>query len=151
MNDTADAAIRRPATKVLLVEDSLANRDMLTRRLERRGFVVCSAEDGPSGVAMAVSEMPDVILMDVALGAMDGWEATRRIKADPRTTNIPIIALTAHALDTDRDKSVEVGCADFDTKPVDLARLLGKIEGALSGSVNGHARCGDESAVALGR
>jgi CheY-like chemotaxis protein len=104
---------------------------MLTRRLERRGYVVCSAEDGPIGVAMSASEMPDVILMDVALGAMDGWEATRRIKADPRTANIPIIALTAHALDTDRDKSVEVGCADFDTKPVDLARLLGKIEMAL--------------------
>jgi len=117
--------------KILLVEDSLPNRDMLTRRLERRGFTVCSAVDGPSGVAMAASEMPDVILMDVALGTMDGWEATRRIKANPRTANIPIIALTAHALATDRDKSVEVGCTDFDTKPVDLARLLGKIQAAL--------------------
>jgi len=117
--------------KILLVEDSLPNRDMLTRRLERRGFTVCSAVDGPSGVAMAASEMPDVILMDVALGAMDGWEATRRIKANPQTANIPIIALTAHALATDRDKSVEVGCTDFDTKPVDLARLLGKIQAAL--------------------
>lgn len=104
---------------------------MLTRRLQSRGFVVCSAEDGPSGVAMAASEMPDVILMDVALGAMDGWEATRRIKADPRTANIPVIALTAHALATDRDKSIEIGCTDFDTKPVDLARLLGKIQAAL--------------------
>jgi CheY-like chemotaxis protein len=117
--------------KVLLVEDSLPNRDMLTRRLQRRGFTVCSAVDGPSGVAMAASEMPDVILMDVALGAMDGWEATRRIKANPQTTGIPIIALTAHALATDRDRSVEVGCADFDTKPVDLARLLGKIQATL--------------------
>ena len=119
-------------TKILLVEDSVANRDMLTRRLERRGFSVCGAADGPSGVAMAASEIPDLILMDVALGAMDGWEATRRIKANPNTTNIPIIALTAHALATDRDKSVEVGCSDFDTKPVDLLRLLGKIEKCLA-------------------
>jgi len=120
------------AIKILLVEDSFANRDMLTRRLERRGFVVCGAADGPSGVAMSVSQMPDLILMDVALGpAMDGWEATRLIKGDARTTQIPIIALTAHALATDRDKSIEVGCADFDTKPVDLARLLGKIQACL--------------------
>jgi two-component system cell cycle response regulator DivK len=131
MIDIDDATPSPQAVKVLLVEDSLPNRDMLTRRLQRRGFTVCSAEDGPSGVAMSVSEMPDVILMDVALGAMDGWEATRRIKSDPRTAGIPIIALTAHALATDRDKSVEVGCADFDTKPVDLARLLGKIQGCL--------------------
>lgn len=130
MTDIVEAPSARP-TKVLLVEDSLPNRDMLTRRLERRGFKVCSAADGASGVAMSVSEMPDVILMDVALGAMDGWEATRLIKADPRTADIPIIALTAHALATDRDKSVQVGCNDFDTKPVDLARLLGKIEASL--------------------
>jgi 7-keto-8-aminopelargonate synthetase-like enzyme/DNA-binding response OmpR family regulator len=121
-----------PSTKILLVEDSDANRDMLTRRLERRGFQVRGAADGPSGVAMAGSEIPDLILMDVALGAMDGWEATRRIKANPKTSNIPIIALTAHALATDRDKSVEVGCSDFDTKPVDLLRLLGKIEKCLA-------------------
>jgi CheY-like chemotaxis protein len=133
MSATATAAAPRRATKVLLVEDSLPNRDMLTRRLERRGFAVCSAVDGPSGVAMSVSEVPDVILMDVALGAMDGWEATRLIKANPETMNIPIIALTAHALATDRDKSIEVGCTDFDTKPVDLARLLGKIDACLSG------------------
>jgi len=131
MIDIANAAASRRATKILLVEDSLPNRDMLTRRLQSRGFVVCSAEDGPSGVAMAASEMPDVILMDVALGAMDGWEATRRIKADPKTANIPVIALTAHALATDRDKSIEIGCTDFDTKPVDLARLLGKIQAAV--------------------
>jgi CheY-like chemotaxis protein len=133
MTATATAAAPQPAIKVLLVEDSLPNRDMLTRRLERRGFVVCSAADGPSGVAMSASEMPDVILMDVALGAMDGWEATRLIKSNPKTANIPIIALTAHALATDRDKSIEVGCTDFDTKPVDLARLLGKISACLSG------------------
>ncbi len=132
MTDDANAAATLPATKILLVEDSLPNRDMLTRRLERRGFLVCAAVDGASGVAMSVTEKPDLILMDVALGAMDGWEATRRIKADPRTMNIPIIALTAHALATDRDKSVEVGCSDFDTKPVDLARLLGKINACLA-------------------
>lgn len=132
MGHAAEAIIPASAVaKILLVEDSLPNRDMLTRRLERRGFKVCCAVDGPSGVAMAASEMPDVILMDVALGAMDGWEATRRIKANPRTAEIPIIALTAHALATDRDKSIEVGCSDFDTKPVDLARLLGKIHASL--------------------
>jgi len=118
-------------TKILLVEDNLANRDMLTRRLERRGFAVCGAVDGPSGVALAVSEMPDVILMDIVLGGMDGWEATRLIKDDPRTKSIPIIVLTASALSTDREMSIEVGCADFDTKPVDLERLLGKIQACL--------------------
>jgi len=117
--------------KLLLVEDSFANRDVLTRRLERRGYTVCCAADGPAGVAMSVSERPDLILMDVALGEMDGWQATLLIKADARTSNIPIIALTAHALATDREKSVEVGCADFDTKPVDLTRLLKKIQACL--------------------
>jgi 7-keto-8-aminopelargonate synthetase-like enzyme/DNA-binding NarL/FixJ family response regulator len=126
------AAPNSSSPKILLVEDSDANRDMLTRRLERRSFRVCGAADGPTGVAMAGTEIPDLILMDVALGAMDGWEATRRIKANPKTANIPIIALTAHALATDRDKSVEVGCSDFDTKPVDLLRLLGKIEKCLA-------------------
>jgi 7-keto-8-aminopelargonate synthetase-like enzyme/DNA-binding response OmpR family regulator len=130
--DISNTAALSRAAKILLVEDSLANRDMLTRRLERRGFSVCSAADGPTGVAMSVSESPDVILMDVALGAMDGWEATQLIKADPKTADIPIIALTAHALATCRDKSIEVGCSDFDTKPVDLARLLGKIEACLA-------------------
>jgi len=103
---SAAASNLAPPTKILLVEDSVANRDMLTRRLERRGFLVRGAADGPGGVAMAASEIPDLILMDVALGTMDGWEATRRIKANPKTANIPIIALTAHALATDRDKSV---------------------------------------------
>jgi CheY-like chemotaxis protein len=113
--------------KILLVEDNEMNRDMLTRRLLRRGYEVCSAPDGPSGVAMARSERPDVILMDIALGEMDGWEATTLIKAAPETAAIPIIALTAHALASDRDRSVAVGCSDFDTKPVDLERLIGKI------------------------
>ncbi len=117
--------------KILLVEDNEMNRDMLTRRLQRQGFAVCCAPDGPSGVAMAAQETPDLILMDVALGEMDGWEATQLIKSAPRTAAIPIIALTAHALSSDRAKSVEVGCADFDTKPIDLPRLLGKIGACL--------------------
>jgi two-component system, cell cycle response regulator DivK len=119
-------------TKILLVEDNEMNRDMLGRRLQRHGFTVCFAVDGPSGVSMARDEVPDLILMDVALGDMDGWEATRRIKANPWTAEIPIIALTAHALASDRAKSVEVGCVEFDTKPVDLPRLLGKIAACLS-------------------
>lgn len=118
--------------KILLVEDNEMNRDMLTRRLQRQGFEVASAVDGPSGVAMAGQILPDLILMDVALGEMDGWEATTLIKSSPRTAKIPIIALTAHALSTDRARSVEVGCADFDTKPVDLPRLLGKINTCLA-------------------
>jgi CheY-like chemotaxis protein len=117
--------------RILLVEDNEMNRDMLTRRLQRYGFSVCCAFDGAEGVAMAASELPDLILMDVALGAMDGWEATQLIKARPSTSTIPIIALTAHALASDRAKSVEVGCSDFDTKPVDLQRLLGKIRALL--------------------
>ena len=122
--------------KILLVEDNEMNRDMLGRRLQRQGFSVCFAVDGPSGVKMAADEAPDLILMDVALGDMDGWEATRLIKANPDTRQIPIIALTAHALASDRDTSVKVGCADFDTKPVDLPRLLGKIRGCLAGLVS---------------
>jgi len=107
------------------------NRDMLTRRLQRYGFSVCCAVDGTSGVAMAASENPDLVLMDVALGEMDGWEATQLIKANPATSDIPIIALTAHALASDRARSVEVGCSDFDTKPVDMQRLLSKIRALL--------------------
>lgn len=117
--------------KILLVEDNEMNRDMLTRRLQRQGFTVCCAPDGPTGVAMAARERPDLILMDVALGAMDGWEATTLIKAAPQSAAIPVIALTAHALSSDRAKSIEVGCADFDTKPIDLPRLLGKINACL--------------------
>ena len=120
--------------KILLIEDNEMNRDMLTRRLERNGFTVCCAVDGPSGVAMAAEQTPDLILMDVALGEMDGWEATTLIKARPSTAAIPIIALTAHALASDRDTSVQVGCADFDTKPVDLPRLLEKINTCLAAS-----------------
>lgn len=117
--------------KILLVEDNEMNRDMLTRRLRRKGFEICAASTGASGIAMAVVEDPDLILMDVALGEMDGWEATTLIKANPRTAGIPIIALTAHALSSDRARSAEVGCVDFDTKPVDLERLIGKINAQL--------------------
>ena len=117
--------------KILLVEDNQMNRDMLTRRLTRIGFDVCTAVDGATGVDAAYREAPDVILMDIALGEMDGWEATRRIKSNPSTRHIPVIALTAHALQSDREKSIQVGCADFDTKPVALPRLLGKIEDCL--------------------
>ena len=132
MNGAAQGGdVKVQAKRILLVEDCFENRDMLTRRLQRRGFDVCSAVDGATGVAMSVSERPDLILMDVALGEMDGWQATRLIKADGRTRGIPVIALTAHALDSDRQKSVEVGCSDFDTKPVDLARLLSKINNCL--------------------
>ena len=113
--------------RLLLVEDNEMNRDMLTRRLVREGFEIVCAPDGPTAVSMAASEQPDLILMDVALGEMDGWEATQLIKAQAGTSDIPIIALTAHALESDRRKSVEVGCVDFDTKPVDLPRLLSKI------------------------
>jgi len=133
MSSTPDDSRPTPRPpKILIVEDSFANRDMLTRRLERRGFTVCCAVDGAAGVAMSVAEQPDLILMDVALGEMDGWQATRLIKADARTATIPVIALTAHALASDRDKSVRAGCADFDTKPVDLARLLGKMQRCLT-------------------
>lgn len=118
-------------TKILLVEDNEMNRDMLGRRLQRSGFTVCFAVDGPSGVSLASQEMPDLILMDVALGEMDGWEATRLIKGNPKTAQIPIIALTAHALASDRETSVTVGCAEYDTKPVDMPRLLGKIKACL--------------------
>lgn len=117
--------------RILLVEDNEMNRDMLSRRLTRQGFEVVCAVDGPEGVARAEQDAPDLILMDVALGEMDGWEATTLIKARASTATIPIIALTAHALASDRQKSVEVGCIDFDTKPVDFQRLIGKINSAL--------------------
>jgi two-component system, cell cycle response regulator DivK len=115
-------------SKVLLVEDNEMNRDMLSRRLERNGFDVVYAQDGRIAVDLAGSEQPAVILMDMSLPVMDGWEATRRIKADPGTKNIPIIALTAHAMAGDRERAMEAGCEDYDTKPVDFPRLLGKIE-----------------------
>ena len=116
---------------ILIIEDNEINRDMLSRRLERRGFEVLTAEDGQQGIEMTRSESPDLILMDMSLPVLDGWEATRRLKADPELQEIPIIALTAHAMITDRERAFEVGCDDYDTKPVDFPRLLGKIRAIL--------------------
>ena len=117
--------------KILLVEDNEMNRDMLSRRLERRGYQVVMAVDGAEGVAMAQAEMPDLILMDMSLPVLDGWEATRRIRQNPPTSSIPMVALTAHAMAGDREKAVEAGCDDYDTKPIELPRLLEKIEALL--------------------
>jgi two-component system cell cycle response regulator DivK len=114
--------------RLLYVEDNEMNRDMLSRRLQRRGFDVLIAADGEQGVAMAAAEKPDLILMDMSLPVLDGWEATRRLKAALDTRRIPIIGLTAHAMATDRDKCLEAGCDDYDTKPVELGRLLDKIQ-----------------------
>ncbi|WP_026317336.1 response regulator [Ahrensia kielensis] len=119
------------STTVLIVEDHPVNRDIIGRRLSKRGYTIRYAVDGPSGVEGAVEFNPDIILMDIGLGEMDGCEATRRIKANPATTNIPIIALTASAFETDRTRALEAGCIDFDTKPVDLPRLLIKMNRAL--------------------
>jgi CheY-like chemotaxis protein len=113
--------------KILLVEDNEMNRDMLSRRLKKRGFEVVMAFDGKQGVEMAVETAPDLILLDMSLPVMDGWEAAGHLKADDRTKNVPIIALTAHAMAGDREKALEAGADDYDTKPVDLQRLLGKI------------------------
>ena len=118
--------------KILLVEDNEMNRDMLSRRLAKRGFDVVVALDGSSGAAAAAAEQPDLILMDISLPDMDGCEVTRLVRAQPATASIPIIALTAHAMETDRIRALEAGCQDFDTKPVDLARLLAKIDALLS-------------------
>ena len=118
--------------KILLVEDNEMNRDMLSRRLARRGYQIELAVDGEQGVAMASSVAPDLILMDMSLPVIDGWEATRRIKANPATQAIPVIALTAHAMAGDQEQAQNAGCDDYDTKPVDLARLLGKIEAQLA-------------------
>lgn len=120
--------------KILLVEDNEMNRDMLTRRLEKRGYTVIPAVDGGAGVAQAKAALPDLILMDMSLPVIDGWEASRQLKADPATAGIPIIALTAHAMESDRDKALKAGCNDFDTKPVELPRLLQKIETLLKPS-----------------
>jgi two-component system, cell cycle response regulator DivK len=117
--------------KLLLVEDNEMNRDMLSRRLQRRGYEVVIAVDGQEGVALAQSEAPDLILMDMSLPVMDGWEATRRLKAASETMTIPVIALTAHAMSGDREKAMEAGCDDYDAKPIDLPRLLEKIEALL--------------------
>ena len=118
-------------TRLLLVEDNEMNRDMLSRRLKKRGYEVLLAVDGEEGVAKAQSEAPALILMDMSLPGIDGWEATRRIKADAKTKDIPVIALTAHALTSDRNAALEAGCDDFDTKPVEFARLLTKIDNLL--------------------
>jgi two-component system cell cycle response regulator DivK len=117
--------------KILLVEDNEMNRDMLSRRLQRRGYTVIIAQDGEQGHLLAHTECPDIILMDISLPVMDGWEATRLLKADLATRNIPIIALTAHALVTDREKAFQVGCDDYDTKPIEFGRLSEKIENLL--------------------
>ena len=117
--------------KILIVEDNEMNRDMLSRRLARQGFEVAMAVDGKQGVEMASSEKPDLILMDMSLPVMNGWEATEKVKSNPATKNIPVIALTAHAMSEDREKCIAAGCNDFDTKPVDLPRLLEKIKALL--------------------
>jgi two-component system, cell cycle response regulator DivK len=125
-------------TKVLLVEDNEMNRDMLSRRLIRRGFQVVFAMDGQQGIDLARSERPDIILMDMSLPVIDGWEVTRRVKADDATRNVPVIGLTAHAMSGDREKAIEAGCDDYDTKPVELDRLISKID-RLLGTAKGEA------------
>ncbi|HXL48728.1 MAG TPA: response regulator [Xanthobacteraceae bacterium] len=119
--------------KLLLVEDNEMNRDMLSRRLVRRGYEVAIAVDGDEGVTMAQSEKPDLVLMDMSLPVIDGWEATRRIKSSDETRHLPVIGLTAHAMAGDREKALEAGCDDYDTKPIELERLIGKIEALLPG------------------
>jgi CheY-like chemotaxis protein len=114
--------------KILLVEDNEMNRDMLSRRLQRKGYAVVMAHDGEQGLEFARSESPDLILMDISLPKMDGWQVTRFLKSNPETKGIPVIALTAHALSTDRQKAFEIGCDDYDTKPVEFGRLSEKIE-----------------------
>ena len=118
--------------KILLVEDNEMNRDMLSRRLQRRGFEVVMAVDGQEGIDLATSAAPDLILMDMSLPVVDGWEATRRIKSAPGTKGLPVIALTAHAMSGDRDKAIQAGCDDYDTKPIELPRLLAKIDALLA-------------------
>ena len=115
-------------TTILIIEDNEMNRDMLSRRLERKNYTVLIAVDGESGLEVARTDMPDLILMDMSLPVVDGWEATRRLKSDDRLKHIPVIALTAHAMANDRDKALEAGCDDYDTKPIELPRLLAKME-----------------------
>jgi two-component system cell cycle response regulator DivK len=115
-------------TKILLVEDNELNRDMLSRRLTRKGYDVLVADDGAKGVELTGTEQPDLVLMDMSLPVLDGWEATQRLKADPQTRSIPVIALTAHAMTADREKALAAGCDDYDTKPIELPRLLEKME-----------------------
>ena len=118
-------------TTILIVEDNEMNRDMLSRRLERKGYEVLLAVDGAEGLEVARTNTPDLILMDMSLPVVDGWEATRRLKADDRLKHIPVIALTAHAMANDRDKALEAGCNDYDTKPIELPRLLSKMDALL--------------------
>ncbi|MEA2490626.1 MAG: hypothetical protein QOH21_2418 [Acidobacteriota bacterium] len=119
-------------TSILIVEDNEMNRDMLSRRLQRKGYEVLIAVDGVMGIDVARANAPDLILMDMSLPVVDGWEATRRLKADPDLRHIPVIALTAHAMANDRDKALEAGCDDYDTKPIELPRLLEKMEALLA-------------------
>ena len=119
--------------KILLVEDNEMNRDMLSRRLLRNGFDVIMAVNGQEGIDLASSQTPDLILMDMSLPVLDGWDATRQLKANPATAGIPVIALTAHAMESDREKALAAGCDDFDTKPIELPRLLGKMKALLPG------------------
>ena len=126
-------------TTILIVEDNEMNRDMLSRRLERKGYQVLIAIDGAMGLDVVREKMPDLVLMDMSLPVVDGWEATRRMKADESLRRIPVIALTAHAMANDREKALEAGCDDYDTKPIELPRLLGKIEVLLAGSHVGSA------------
>jgi len=128
---TGQAEQGNKMAKILLVEDNEMNRDMLSRRLVRKGFEVVMALDGQQAVEAAAAQSPDLILMDMSLPVIDGWEATRRIKAAPATQAIPVIALTAHAMSSDREKSLEAGCDDYDTKPVELPRLMSKIKALL--------------------
>ena len=127
----AIALEKKAMSKLLLVEDNEMNRDMLSRRLERKGFQVVLAVDGAQALAMALSEAPDLILMDMSLPVMNGWEATKHLKGKANTRGIPVIGLTAHAMAGDREKAMEAGCDDYDTKPIDLIRLLQKIEALL--------------------
>jgi CheY-like chemotaxis protein len=122
--------------KILLVEDNEMNRDMLSRRLGRRGHEVLCAADGAEGLALARREVPTLILMDMTLPILDGWEATRQLKADPATSGIPIIALTAHAMNDDRQRAIAAGCDDYDTKPIELPRLVAKIDALLGASAS---------------
>ena len=131
--------------RILLVEDNEMNRDMLSRRLQRRGYEVLIAVDGQMGIDMARSEAPHLILMDMSLPVMDGWEATRTLKASDKTRHIPVIALTAHAMSTDRDKAIEAGCDDYDTKPIELPRLLEKMEALIAPAVEKNAGAKAES------
>ena len=132
--------VREQMHKILLIEDNEMNRDMLSRRLTRKGFEIAIAEDGERGVEMAKAESPSLILMDISLPVMDGYEATRQIKADPTTRSIPIIALTAHAMSGDREKCLQAGCDEYETKPVDLPRLIEKIENLVAGNQDDSTR-----------